>query len=138
MNSREAIAKLNILSSYDTEKEKREEYKECIYAIIKDLDLLDKYKRVMGEPIKDIMKELELKDLLEIELNVEKLKIEYLMKQLKKQDKILEILKEFLSDADTGTGWIEININPNHDILDSEEHKKKQLLIKEWLENDKH
>lgn len=50
--------------------------------------------------------------------------------------KILKILKEFLSEANTGTGWIEININPNHDILDSEEHKKKQLLIKEWLENE--
>lgn len=48
MNSREAIAKLNILSSYDTEKEKREEYKECIYAIIKDLEVLEilKNKRV--------------------------------------------------------------------------------------------
>lgn len=41
MTSIEAIVKLNILSSYDTEKEKREEYKECIYAIIKDLKILN-------------------------------------------------------------------------------------------------
>ncbi len=41
MESKEAIVKLNVLSSYDTEKEKREEYKECIYAIIKDLEVLD-------------------------------------------------------------------------------------------------
>ena len=125
MNSREAIAKLNILSSYDTEKEKREEYKECIYAIIKDLDLLDKYKRVMCEPIKDIMKELELKDLLEIELNVEKLKIEYLMKQLKKQDKILEILKRNVGIRLAIQEWAnkETKVFPND-----------RKIVKEWLD----
>ena len=52
---------------------------------------------------------------------------------IKKDLELLDILKEFLSEANTGTDWIEININPNHDVLDSEEHKKKQLLIKEWL-----
>lgn len=59
MTSREAIAKLNVLSSYDTEKEKREEYKECILAIIEDLDVLEKYKRVMCKPIVELMKDLE-------------------------------------------------------------------------------
>lgn len=42
MTGKEAITKLNILSSYDTEKEKREEYKECIYALIEELDEKDK------------------------------------------------------------------------------------------------
>lgn len=41
MTSKEAIAKLNVLSSYDTAKEKRDEYKECIYAIQKDLEVLE-------------------------------------------------------------------------------------------------
>lgn len=55
--------------------------------------------------------------------------------EIRKQLRVLDILKEFLSEANTGTGWIEINIDPNHDILDSEEYKKKQLLIKEWLKD---
>ena len=60
-------------------------------------------------------------------------KREAIIKELEKDLEILDILKEFLSDGDTGTGWVEININPNNDKLDSKEHKKKQLLIKEWL-----
>lgn len=59
------------------------------------------------------------------------------LEEVEKDLKILEILKEFMQDANTGTGWIEININPEHDILDSEEHKAKQKIIKEWLENEK-
>ena len=47
MTSREALTKLNVLSSYDTAKEKRDEYKECIYAIQKDLDLLEKYEAAL-------------------------------------------------------------------------------------------
>ena len=78
-------------------------------AILIDLEDYEKLKNLMGTPIQDIMKRL----------------------------KILEIMTEFLRDGNTGTGWIEINIDPDHDILDSEEHKKKQLLIKEWLENGK-
>lgn len=41
MTIEEAIAKLNVLSSYDTTAEKREEYKKCINVIIRELD---KYK----------------------------------------------------------------------------------------------
>ncbi len=41
MNSREAIAKLNVLRSYDTEKEKSEEYKKCINAILPDIEVLE-------------------------------------------------------------------------------------------------
>ena len=41
MTSREAITMLNVLSSYETKKEKREEYKKCIYAILKDLEVLE-------------------------------------------------------------------------------------------------
>lgn len=79
-----------------------------IEVIKQDLEELEELKKIMGTPIQEIMKRL----------------------------KLLDILKEFLNDSNTGTGWIEININPNHDVLDSEEHKKKQLLIKEWLENE--
>ena len=49
---------------------------------------------------------------------------------------VLEILKEFMQDADTGTGWIEININPEHDILDSEEWTEKQKIIRKWLNEE--
>ena len=48
----EAIAQLNVLSSCDTEKEKREKYKECIYAILEEhkiLEILKKHLRV--EPV---------------------------------------------------------------------------------------
>lgn len=83
---------------------------ECIMEDVRDLgkalEKLEEYETILKTPIKQLREEL----------------------------KLLEILKEFLSDGNTGTGWIEININPNHDILDSEEHKKKQLLIKEWLD----
>lgn len=54
MESKEAIAKLNVLSSYETSKEKHEEYKECIYAIIKDLDLLDLYKKFFKYSLTEI------------------------------------------------------------------------------------
>ena len=37
----EAITNLNILSSYDTELEKREKYKECINAILENHNQLD-------------------------------------------------------------------------------------------------
>lgn len=45
MTSSEAIAKLNVLSSYETSKEKHEEYKECINAILKDLEILEILKK---------------------------------------------------------------------------------------------
>lgn len=45
MTSREAIAMLNVLSSYETKKEEREEYKKCIYAILKDLEILEILKK---------------------------------------------------------------------------------------------
>ena len=61
----------------------------------------------------------------------------YAVSVIEQDLEVLEILKEFLSEANTGTGWIEININPNHDILDSKEYKEKQKKIKEWLENEK-
>lgn len=55
MNFYEAITKLNVLSSYDTTKEKREQFKECINVIIKEKE---NYDRVMCEPILIIMKKL--------------------------------------------------------------------------------
>ena len=54
MTSKEEIAKLNVLSSYETSKEKHEEYKECIYSIIKDLDLLDLYKKFFKYSLTEI------------------------------------------------------------------------------------
>ena len=39
--SRRAIARLNVLRSSDTEKEKSEEYKKCINDILPDIDVLD-------------------------------------------------------------------------------------------------
>lgn len=39
--SRKAIAKLNFLSSYDTDPEKRQQYKECINVLLKDLEVLE-------------------------------------------------------------------------------------------------
>ena len=41
MTIEEAIEKLNVLSSYDTAPEKREEYKKCINVILRELK---KYK----------------------------------------------------------------------------------------------
>lgn len=38
----EAITNLNILSSYDTEREKRDKYKECINAILENHNQLEK------------------------------------------------------------------------------------------------
>lgn len=104
---------------------------EYFETILKDLEVLEKYKRVMCEPIKDIMKELELKDLLEIDLNVEKVKVEFLMKQLKKQDQILDQLKEILS--------MDYLVR----VYDFEMAKRLQTylksndIVKEWLENGK-
>jgi len=57
MNFYEAITKLNVLSSYDTTKEKREQFKECINVILKEKE---NYDRVMCEPIQQIMKNLQI------------------------------------------------------------------------------
>ena len=64
------------------------------------------------------------------------LNLELIMNEFHKQKKLLDILKEFLQSANTGTGWLEINIDPNHDVLDSKEHKEKQKLINSKGEND--
>lgn len=45
MNSSQAIAKLNALSSVDTEKGKRDEYKECICVIAHDITVLNALRR---------------------------------------------------------------------------------------------
>ena len=39
--SKKAIAELNILSSNETTKEKREKYKECINVLLKDIEVLE-------------------------------------------------------------------------------------------------
>ena len=51
---------------YNTEgpRTKAYEYEHHYRLIKKDLELLEKYKRVMCEPIKDIMKKLEILDIL--------------------------------------------------------------------------
>lgn len=46
MTSRFAIAMLNALSSYDTEKEIREQYKECIDTLSKNLEVLEAFDKL--------------------------------------------------------------------------------------------
>lgn len=82
MTSREAIAKLNVLSSYETSAEKREQYKECINAIIIDLDTLD----ILKEKEKLFINNM--KNVLEIEKeNVRKETIEKDLKETERHDK---------------------------------------------------
>lgn len=85
----------------------------------------------------DIEKDLEEKELLETELKLEKDKVKYVMKQLKKQDKILDILKveSCLIWAENGEiysgryGDIEIPLDE-----DDFNGKENYEIIKEWLD----
>lgn len=43
---------------------------------------------------------------------------------------VLEIIKDLLND---GVLWLEME----HEMVESELHKKKKQLIKEWIRNDK-
>lgn len=76
-------------------------------------------------------------ELLKLELGLEKLKVKDVMKQLKKQDKILEILKDktpFLSLIKTTQSQCEYESKiSGFKPLTFHEYD----LIKEWLENDK-
>lgn len=51
MTSKEAITQLNVLSSYDTAIEKRVKYKECIYAILDDLEILDLFVPILLDEV---------------------------------------------------------------------------------------
>lgn len=49
MTIEEAIAKLNVLSSYDTTAEKREEYKQCINAILENTNNMNQFIKAFSE-----------------------------------------------------------------------------------------
>lgn len=87
-------------------------------------EILNKTRRTPNvsltpEQVEELIKELEQKELLESELKLEKDKVKYVMKQLKKQDKILDILKEYLTSH----------------ILEELCIEEKEVW--EWLGNDK-
>lgn len=80
-------------------------------------EILNKTRRtpdisLTPQQVKELIKDLEQKELLETELKLEKDKVKYVMKQLKKQDKILEILKRTKLDL-----W-----DFKYDIVDFDEH----------------
>ena len=90
----------------------------------------------MENPEKDcwekIGKDLEEKELLETELKLEKGKVKYVMKQLEKQDKILNAFKNYIKISSDG-------IISCHDfiiipIFVSKEHEERYNLLKEWLD----
>lgn len=118
-------------------------------------EILNKTRRTKDitlsvEQVEELVNDLEKKELLEIELNLEKNKVKYVMKQLKKQDKILEILKRTKLDL-----W---NFNLDTDNFDEcrfgrteyewysmhycefslEKLSQEEFdLLKKWLNNDK-
>ena len=69
--SRQAIAKLNVLSSYETDPEKREQYKECINALLKDLEVLDILKKriYIISQTKDLVRGIVVAETIEFWLN---------------------------------------------------------------------
>ena len=78
-----------------------------------------------NEEICTIEKDLEQIELLELELKLEKLKVKYVMKQLKKQDKILEILKEIFKYK-AHSNW----------LFDYIKSKEQRSMIVDWLSED--
>lgn len=60
------------------------------------------------EQVKELIKELEQKELLETELKLEKDKVKYVMKQLKKQDKMLNSMSNYTLTYkdDKGAGFV--------------------------------
>lgn len=108
-------------------------------------EILNKTRRTPNisltpEQVEELIKDLGQKELLESELKLEKHKVKYVMKQLKKQDKILEILKN-----ESCVIWVEngeLYSGRYGDIqipLDEWDFngKENQEIIKEWLDNGK-
>ena len=98
-------------------------------------EILNKTRRTPNisltpEQVEELIKDLDQKELLESELKLEKDKVKYVMKQLKEQDKILEILKNnlYVNTEYTEENDYEISIYE----LTSEEKEK----VKEWLGNE--
>lgn len=75
---------------------------------------------------KKLEQDLEQKELLETELKLEKDKVKYIMEQLKKQDKILEILKRIIKVRPSEIYEFTLVIRGT----DEEED-----IIKEWLDD---
>ena len=96
-------------------KQKINNYKQ----VLKDINELMGY-------IKDLKEEnRKQKELLETELKLEKDKVKYVMKQLKKQDKILEILKEIFKYK-AHSNW----------LFDYIKSKEQRSMIVDWLSED--
>lgn len=103
-------------------------------------EILNKTRRtpdisLTPKQVKELIKDLEQKELLEIELKLEKHKVKYAMKQLKKQDKILEIIKKwsfldtfYREDTDTTYDRFLCNIHTKGMKEDFEK-------VKEWLDD---
>ncbi len=82
-----------------------------------------------------VLKDLEQKELLESELKLEKHKVKYLMKQLKKQDEVLEATKKEFYDK--LYNWYLLD-NMSSLKLDNEpkEYGIIRQWIKQWLEGE--
>lgn len=89
--------------------------------ILKELELLEKYKKVMCKPIQDLMKDLEKLELYEKVVPKMQEDGAYYKGQYYKQQEILDILKPYFSGA-VFPSAILINFSP-----------KEANLIKEWL-----
>ena len=63
------------------------------------------------------------------------LNLDLIMNEFNKQKKILDILKEMLTNSDTLTGWYEIFIDTGY--TEDEKHENEMKTLKEWLNNDK-
>lgn len=84
-------------------------------------------------------KDLEQIELLKLELEVEKIKVKYVMKELKKQDGILKILKNKKVDIDYLSTCLYEDIEASvkeYNAYDSENNltKNEIILLKEWLD----
>jgi len=102
----------------------------------RDTELTEQEK----EAFDSIEKDLEQKELLESELKLEKDKVKYIMKQLKKQDKILEIIFKKNVDIELlklSTNWLDYYTRVKHRTGKNTELIEEFDLLKEWLDNDK-
>lgn len=101
-------------------------------------EILNKTRRTPNisltpEQVEELVKDLEEKELLKDELKLEKDKVKYLMKQLKKQDKILNALKKNVDyrydeyEGFRGNQCIIIGISEKQEGFDE---------VRKWAENE--
>ena len=100
--------------TYKEEDKTNKEIDELANPILKDLEELEQYRKVMCKPILDLMKDLEM----------------------------LEILKPYLKEVleiKVYGDIIALNVLPHQFVsfqVDSNSHKEKYIKIKEWLEKN--